>query len=79
MLKKWNGAALYDLAAGRCQGRTPMVVLSVHTKSVRLLRQFELRNRSQVSGTSPLPASIIFCMSAGAWWRQDLHQTSTQT
>ena len=55
MLKKRNGAALYDLAAGRCQGRTPMVVLSVHTKSVRLLRQFEQRNRSRVSGNVTYP------------------------
>ena len=43
-----------------------MAVLTVHTKSVRLLRQFEQRNRSRVSGTSPLPASIIFCRSAWA-------------
>ena len=38
----------------------------VHTKSVRLLRQFEQRNRSRVSDTSPLSASIIFCRSAWA-------------
>ena len=66
MSEKWNGAALYDLAAGRFQGCTPMADRPVHTKSVRLLRQFEQRNRSRVSGTSPMPVSIIFCMSAWA-------------
>jgi len=61
-----TGAALYDLAAGRFQGCTPLAVLPVHTKSVKLLLQFEHRNRSRVSGTSPMPASISFCMSAWA-------------
>ena len=50
-----TGVALYDLAAGRFQGCTPMAVLPVHTKSVRLLRQFEQRNRSRVGGNVTYP------------------------
>src|SRR6478735_2089751 len=61
-----TGAALYDLAAGRFQGCTPMADRPVHTKSVRRLLQFEQRNRSWVSGTLPMPVSISFCMSAWA-------------
>jgi hypothetical protein len=50
-----------------------------HTKSVSLLRQFEQRNRRSTSGTSPRSASISACRSASAWWRQDLHHTSSAT
>jgi hypothetical protein len=53
--------------------------LDVTTKSVRLLRQFEQRNRRRASGTSPRPASTRPCRSASRRWRQDLHHTSTRT
>ena len=69
---RWRPMPATTFATPPCSSRrgrhgcTPIAVRPVHTKSVRLLRQFEQRNRSRVSGTSPVPASIIFCRSAWA-------------
>ncbi len=61
-------------ASGR-QGCTLTPPRPIITLSVIRLPHLAQRNFRSLSGTSPLPASMMACRSAGPWCRQALHQT----
>lgn len=69
---------LGDYPASSRHGCTPIASRAITMLSVcRLLRHLVQRKRRSFSGTSPLPASMIACKSAGAWWWQALHPDSS--